>query len=355
MPTSSPTRTPGSATSTPTVPASATAIPSATPSPTATPPLPGGFTTRLLRPNVTPQSYLADACEYLRLRWSPDGSPPDTVVVPLMFHGIREAGKPIPAGDQVTVSDESFQSFVWYAKQLGFETVTTEQLIAFLTRNAPIPRRSMIPIVDDRNAGTVENHFLPALQQNHWTVTMGWIVADTSNELWARVERLNATGLVDIQSHGFLHRYMTERTPEEEIRQEIFGPIPVLEKHFGKRPLAFVWPGGNFTPLTAKIAREAGYELAFTANSNGPLLFNWIPLREDERATGDPLMVLPRYWSRDANLALDQAVKFAEQAGNYAAQNYPAEAGWYRSMCGGELPPLQDILPEKSVTQSPVP
>jgi len=132
--------------------------------------------------------------------------------------------------------------------------------------------------------------------------------------------------LVDVQSHGFLHRYMTTFTPETEIREELFGPIPVLKKHVGKRPIAFVWPGGNFTPLTVEIAREAGYQLAFTANSNGPLLYNWIPLREEERAVGDPLMVLPRYWSSDAGFSLDHALQFAEQAGAFAAQNYPLEA-----------------------------
>jgi peptidoglycan/xylan/chitin deacetylase (PgdA/CDA1 family) len=148
---------------------------------------------------------------------------------------------------------------------------------------------------------------------------------------------------------------MTEHTPEEEIREEITGPIPVLKKHVGKRPLAFVWPGGNFTPLTVQVAREAGYRLAFTAYTNGPLLYNWIPLREAERAVGDPLMVLPRYWSSDASFALDHALKFAEQARDFAAENYPQEAAWFRAVCGEELPRLEEILPEQAAGQTPTP
>jgi peptidoglycan/xylan/chitin deacetylase (PgdA/CDA1 family) len=251
----------------------------------------------------------------------------------------------------VTVSEESFLAFVAYAKQLGFQTVTSEQLIGFLSRNEPIPRRSMILIVDDRNIGTVENHFLPVLEENDWTVTMGWIVADTNQSLWERVERLNESGRADVQSHGLLHRYMTDHTPEEEIREEILGPIEVWEQHFGKRPVTFVWPGGNYTPLTVQIARQAGYQLAFTVNTNGPLLFNWIPLREAEIAAGDPLMVLPRYWSSDASLALDQALKFADQARTFAIQNYAAEAAWYRSVCAGDLTPLEAVLPEAIPTE----
>jgi peptidoglycan/xylan/chitin deacetylase (PgdA/CDA1 family) len=339
------------------VPATATITPTptVTPTPTATPTLPAGFTTRLLRPQFLPQGYIQDGCAYLGWRWSPENSPPDTVVVPMMFHGIRQAGRPIPSGDHVTVAEEDFLNFVAYAKQLGFQTITTAQLVDFLTHNARIPRRSMILIVDDRNAGTVENHFLPVLQQNHWTVTMGWIIADTKQSLWDRVERLNETGLVDVQSHGLNHHYLTEQTPEEEIRAEIFGPIPILEEHVGKRPIGFIWPGGNFTSLAVQVAREAGYQVAFTANSNGPLLFNWIPLREAERAIGDPLMVLPRYWSSDAGFALNNALAYAEQAGAFAAQNYAQEAAWYRSVCGGELPPLEEILPGYAGNATPEP
>jgi peptidoglycan/xylan/chitin deacetylase (PgdA/CDA1 family) len=212
----------------------------------------------------------------------------------------------------------------------------------------------MILIVDDRNAGTVENHFLPVLKENDWTVTMGWIVSDTKDSLWKRVETLNESGLVDIQSHGYNHRYITAQTPLKEIEQELFDPIPVLEQHFGKRPIAFVWPGGDFTPLSVQVARQADYQIGFTANSNGPLLFNWIPLKEPDRAVGDALMVLPRFWSIEANLALDQSLRFAQQARAFAVRNYAQEASWYRTTCRGELPPLEQILPE-TITPTPKP
>ena len=77
--------------------------------------------------------------------------------------------------------------------------------------------------------------------------------------------------------------------------------------------------------------------LGFSAYSRGPLLFNWIPLGEEERAVNDPLMVLPRAWSSAANVNLDEAVKISEQAAAYAEANFPVEAAWYKSYCGGEL------------------
>ena len=48
-------------------------------------------------------------------------------------------------------------------------------------------------------------------------------------------------------------------------------------------------------------------------------------------------MVLPRAWSSAANVNLDEAVKISEQAAAYADANFPVEAAWYKSYCGGEL------------------
>jgi hypothetical protein len=66
-------------------------------------------------------------------------------------------------------------------------------------------------------------------------------------------------------------------------------------------------------------------------------------------------MVVPRYWSSDASFALDHALQFAEQARAFAVQNYPLEADWYRSVCGGELPALEEILPELNGGSTPTP
>ena len=256
-----------------------------------------------------------------------------------MFHGIRAAGKELLEGDDTSITEEQFQDFVWFAKQNGFQTITTAQLSDFLHNNAQIPPRAMILIVDDRRPGTVENYFIPAAQANDWTVTLGWLIGNTDAALWTWMERLNATGRLDIQSHGYNHAYITEQTAEDVIRQEIHDPISILEEHFGHRPAAFIWPGGNFTSLAVSIARENGYQLGFTAFSRGPLMFNWIPQGEPERQVADPLMTLPRSWSTDQTLPLDVAMQISAAAQADAIQKYPQEAGYYRTYCGGELPP----------------
>ncbi len=272
------------------------------------------------------------------MRWSPGGSIPGSVVVPIMFHSIVQDGREIadPARD---ISVSQFNSFVEYASYLGFETITSQELLGFLTVNSFIPRYSMMIIVDDRRPGLIRDRIMPVLDQHEWTVTAAYI-ADPNSLPWAwdLMEQLYATGKLDVQSHGYTGSvYFYPYTPLTQVQDEILNSTAVLEQHFGTRPVAFIWPGGDFTLQSVEIARQGGYQLGFTAYSRGPLMFDWIPLGEQERAVIDPLMVLPRVWSSAANVNLDEAVKISAQASAFAEQNFPVESGWYRTYCGGEI------------------
>lgn len=329
----------------------ATPTPTATATPLATPtltaagaPAPGTpaalapFASKHLLRGVRPETYVGDVCLYLRQRWAPQNSAPGTILAPVMYHRVGEGPG---AGGGEGVSPAYFRQTMAEAKRLGYETVTAPEAAAFLEENARIPERSLLLIVDDRRLGTVEGHFLPVLEENDWTVTLGWIIADTDQRagLWERLERLHATGRLDVQSHGLRHLYMLPNTPIKQIREEIFGPIPILEQHVGYRPVAFVWPGGNFTKKTVEVAREAGHKLGFTVYARGPLLYNWVPLGKEEREMGDPLLVLPRYWgSRGIIEQLGKAVAIGEEARQQAAAGFEQEAAYYRANCGGELP-----------------
>ncbi len=329
---------------TPSPTASITPSPTVTLTPTNTPTLTPTlapldlFNTKKLRPGILPQAYLADNCAYLSKRWSADSSQPGTVVVPIMFHSIVQDGRSI-ADPQRDISVSQFLTFVAYAHYLGFETITTQQLLDFMNNNAPIPQYSMMLIIDDRRPGTIRDQFMPVLEQYNWTVTAAYIASPNDSQwAWDMMDQLFATGRVDVQSHGYTGQvYIYPYTPEDQVVIEIFDAIPVLEEHFGARPISFIWPGGDFTPYSVQIAREAGYQLGFTAFSRGPLMFNWVPQGEPERAIGDPLMLLPRAWSSAANANLDEAVQMSDQAAAFAQQNFSVEAAWYHTYCGGEL------------------
>jgi peptidoglycan/xylan/chitin deacetylase (PgdA/CDA1 family) len=305
----------------------------------------------LIRPDVIPQSYVQDECNAVRQRWSPYASRPGTVVLPIMFHHIYH--NPWNVRYSQEISSKEFQEIVNRARELGFETITTTQLVAFIEQNAPIPARSMVLIVDDRRLKVVKEYFLPLWQEYNWTVTLAYISGpEVTWKEWEEIEALAASGAIDVQAHGYLHNeesYVRDQTSEDLILQEIYAPIPILESYSGQRPQAIIWPGGHFNDFGIKSARQAGYQLGFTVHSRGPLMFNWIPLGEAEQAIHDPLMVLPRAWSSEAVKKLELAAQVGEQARLYAERNYEQEAEWYRTVCGGELTSLSRLTLSHSV------
>lgn len=309
-------------------------FPTNTPTQTKTPLPLEGFNPRLAK-DVKPVSYL-DTCEYLAARWNPENAQPGSIVVPIMYHSIRKEGGSV--NDNITVTEKYFKETLQHAAELGFQTIRIDQLAAFLQRNAYIPPRSLLLIIDDRRLGTVRNHFMPVLEQNQWTLVMAYITGVADQREWREIKSVLASGRVEIEAHGFLHNgatYFTEKTSADVIHQEIYDPILAFEENLGFRPRVFIWPGGNFTPTTVAEADKAGYQLGFTAYARGPLMFNWIPQGEPERRTGNPLLLLPRYWSTAAYVNLDQAVELGQQAADFANENRRAELDWYNRYCSG--------------------
>jgi peptidoglycan/xylan/chitin deacetylase (PgdA/CDA1 family) len=326
-------------------------IPTATQEPRAPAPKPDSFESDQLRPGIGPVSYIDDQCDYLQKRWDPQGSLPGTVVAAIMYHSV------LPGNTAPTLSQDinaaTFNAIVALARDLGFETITADQLLAFLQDNAKIPARSMILILDDRRPGTAEEYFLPLYEEYGWTTTLAWIIGDTDQRdgelagetLWDWIERLNETGAFDVQSHGLNHVPITNGLDADFVREELSANIQILKQHFGQRPIAHIWAGGNYTALGVSVAEDAGYELGFTIHSRGPIQFNWIPQGEQERAASDnPLLLLPRFWDTAATVNLEQTAQIGDAAQEFARQNYAAEAAWFSQNCVGELPPLSEIF-----------
>ena len=312
-----------------------TSLPPNIPDPNITPEPPITFQTNRILRVAKPTTYIDDTCEYLRLRWDPNNAQPGTVIVPIMYHRVRHA-----KGER-GVDQTYFKETMREAHRLGFQTITAQQAADFLEHNARIPPRSLMLFVDDRRVGVIMNDFMPFLEKYDWTVISSWIIANTDDipGLWERIEAAYATGRVDVESHGLRHLYILPSTAKSKIKEELYGPFPYFEEHFGYRPIAFIWPGGNYTPYAVRTAREAGYRIGFTIYPNGPVMFNWVPLQKADRKIGIPLLTLPRYHANAVKDKFAIAAEMGQQARDQALAHYPQEAAWYRLHCGGELPP----------------
>lgn len=341
------------ATSTPIPP-----TPTATSTPLRTPPaLPTVFTSSILAKNVIPQTYVGDTCTYLKARWDPNNSAPGTVVMTIMYHSITKDYNPLFADGSQVHHSELVQT-LQHAHEVGFHTITTAQLAEFLDHNAKIPPRSLLIIVDDRKRKEFyETHFIPFLKDYGWTITNAWISAkDTPDYLWKEnLDVINA-GWVDPQAHGVVHNIpIGEYSNDAYINNELKGSISAIQEHFGKTPIGFIWPGGGFTQHAAVLARAAGYDVGFTTNPRGPVMYNWVPLAEKsdpnhpnwlpEIPVGDPRMVLPRYWSLDAAYRIDDVIAVGDQAIQAAKKSQADELTYYDVLCKSKTGPIPTLQP----------
>jgi hypothetical protein len=193
--------------------------------------------------------------------------------------------------------------------------------------------------------------FRPYWLDYGWSVVNAWISDDkTTAENWKQQEKLKAAGWVDYQAHGVVSGPITRDSSDEYILGELNGPMNVFQAHFNKKPVAFIWPGGGFTPHAAGLARQAGYRLGFTTNPRGPLMYNWVPLADSgdpnrntwipEGPVNDPLMVLPRYWDTDAAIHIKEVIQIGLDSATYAHANQPAELEYYSSVCSSSYGPI---------------
>ena len=333
----------------------ASAVPTETPlpSPTAlrTPPaLPAAFKTNSLNPLDTPHSYIQDSCQYLKDKWTSTNSVPGTVVMVVMFHTISKS----PATAVNEISNQDFQKLMNDLHDMGFQAIYMKQLEDFLYSNAKIPQRSVLLTQDDRHAAkNFTDHFLQFFQQWGWPVINGWISLDDSIGRTYLPENvaLSAQGWVDYQAHGVVHNIpIGPNSSDAYIHSELYGSMQSIQQNFKKTPIAYIWPGGGFTPTAVQIARQAGYKLGFTTNPRGPVMFNWVPQSDQndpqrpyflsEGSADDPLMTLPRYWDVDARTYLDKVRQMSNDAGAYAQQNKAVELEYYDIMCAPKLGPI---------------
>jgi hypothetical protein len=104
-----------------------------------------------------------------------------------------------------------------------------------------------------------------------------------------------------------------------------------------------------------EAARELGYQLGFTMNTRGPVLYNWIPLADVEDADrpsyspegkiNDPLMTLPRYLASQALRNMDKVRAIGKEAAAFAEQNKQIELEYYDIVCAPQFGPIPAVAP----------
>ena len=288
------------------------------------------FQSSRLNPLDTPRPYIEDSCMYLINRWNRLNADPGTVVM------------------VVTFNEDILYDFERIMEQLhgqGFKAITTQQFLTFMERNAKIPPRSVLLIQDNSHSAGELKRFEEYWKLWEWTVVNGWVSdPNTPETVWQENVDLEFEGWVDHQAQGVIPgTVLSDESSKIVISRELKGAITAFADRYAKTPIAFIWPNGGFGQRPAEAARILGYQLGFTANSRGPVMYNWVPLADDfdpERPTylpegkiQDPLMTLPRYSQDQVLDAIDVVRVTGNQAAEFARKNKAIEFEYYDAVC----------------------
>lgn len=322
-----------------------------TANPTLEPPtLPENFQTDLLNPLDTPHVYMQDTCQYLKNKWNPANAKPGTVVMIILMKGIYKG----PVEESGGIDSGDLDHLMQELKRQGFEAINTKQLLGFMERNLYIPPRSVMLIQDgNRHYENFTKHLGGYWENWGWPVVNGWISQpDVLESLWTENIALEKDGFVDHQPQGVMFgTILSDDSSKTVIMRELQGSYTAFVEKFAKNPIAFIWPGGGFGQRPVEAARQLKYQLGFTSNSRGPVMYNWVPLADEpdplrpafipEGKIGDPLMTLPRYWPSEAIMAIDKVRTIGNQASAYAEAHKEIEIQYYNSVCAdtyGQIP-----------------
>lgn len=339
--------------------ANPTKPPTKTPVPTATivrtpPALPETFQSVQLNPLDTPRTYIQDSCQYLKDKWDATHAKPGTTVMVIMFQSITK--RVVESNDGITVKD--FEKLMDNLKEQGFEAINTQQLADFLYHNENIPWRSVLLLQDGRRyADNFSGNFRFYWQEWGWPVVNAWTsLPGTSEELWQENIILEKEGWVDHQAYGItVDVRLSDTSSDANLQKELKGSLTAFEKNFDKKPIAFIWPLGSFGKRPVEAARKLGYQLGFTMNTRGPVLYNWIPLADIEELErpsyspegkiNDPLMTLPRYLASQALRNIDKVRVIGQEATAFAKQNKQTELEYYDIVCAPQFGPIPAVAP----------
>jgi peptidoglycan/xylan/chitin deacetylase (PgdA/CDA1 family) len=203
-----------------------------------------------------------------------------------MYHKINDAPE-----NSVTVAPALFAEQLAQLRDLGYQPVSLDDVLAYYGEGTPLPRRAVLITFDDGNRDNLENA-APVLQRYGFPavlfVPIGYL--DGSRPLphdehlaargivnrtldWGELAELEATG-IRVESHGIGHRPLADLEVDEAAREVTLSKLR-LEERLGRPVRAFAYVKGSeahYRPVHLSLLRQAGYEVAFTSISgaNGP-------------------------------------------------------------------------------------
>jgi peptidoglycan/xylan/chitin deacetylase (PgdA/CDA1 family) len=255
-----------------------------------------------------------------------------------MYHHINEHTE-----DLVTLSPRDFENHLQVLAANGVQTLFLDELVDFLKGKREFSRPAVALTFDD---GHLDNwvYAFPLLKKYQMKATIFVITSWMGNEprrkywegvkaqdqglpeiphhkevkkrtqegdlsvalQWEEARAMEASGLVDIQSHTHFHReYFRELekktrldpTKKEELVDDLKLSKDRIETHVGKRCRFLAWPWGKFDEEAVTLASQVGYEGIVTTEKGVNLPgTNPLTIKRVVAKSGDPGWFSTRIW-----------------------------------------------------------
>jgi len=178
----------------------------------------------------------------------------------------------IPGPTTVTIA--GLQSQLSYLSDHGFVIVPLNQVVEIVLGHARPPSDSLVTISVDDGHRSVYTVLYPIIERCHIPITLfiyPSAISNSSNALtWAELREMQASGLVEVQSHTYWHpdfrKEKARRTPADYavfVDMQLTRSRAKLDLELGTHVDLLAWPYGIVDDDLEAAARHAGYRAAF--------------------------------------------------------------------------------------------
>jgi len=185
----------------------------------------------------------------------------------LMYHHIAQLGKEASAGQRRwTVSPQAFSQQMDYLSSHGWQSISPEELVAYLTKGEPLPPRAILITIDD---GYKEIYDLayPIFQKTGLRPVLFIVpkyIGCGAYLSWEQLQELADQGFW-IGAHGYDHSDL-RRVSDKELEHQLGDSRRLLEEKLGIPVRSFCYPYGSYDARILAGLRTHGYVAAFTLN-----------------------------------------------------------------------------------------
>lgn len=187
----------------------------------------------------------------------------------LMYHKIKDQVENTEDDQSMSVSTANFEAQLKALLEAGYTPINFKQLKDYLEGKAGLPKKPILITADDGYLCNYTKAY-PILKkynaQATFFVTSLYVGITNENEhfSWEQAKEMEASGLIDIQSHTHGHTLMNE-LDKINVSYEIQKSFGDIEKYLGKRDVkVLAYPQFLHTSKVKEWASECGVDLQVT-------------------------------------------------------------------------------------------